>query len=304
METTQPTTPTIIRKAPSRWRASRFLKMSILPRFVLILGSILFIIPFYWMFVSAVKSIPEGTKFPPSLIPANWVWQNFIDAVNYIPFGVFATNSLIITVGATIGAVLSNTLIAYGFSRIQWPGRNAMFYICIATLFLPYPVILVALFDIFGRLPSFGLQGAKSWVDTFLPLIVPAFFGNPFYIFLMRQFMLGIPRELSDAARVDGASEIQTFWKVIMPLTKPAIVVVAIFAAVAAWNEFLLPLLYLQENNKYPLAIGLAFFTSEHDVAYNLLMAASTLIVLPIVIVFILAQRFFIEGITVGGVKG
>ncbi len=123
-----------------------------------------------------------------------------------------------------------------------------MFYVCIATLFLPYPVILVALFDIFGKLPSFGLQGARSWVDTFLPLIVPAFFGNPFYIFLMRQFMLGIPRELSDAARVDGATEIQTFWRVILPLTKPAIVVVAIFAAVGAWNEFLLPLLYLQDN--------------------------------------------------------
>jgi len=179
-----------------------------------------------------------------------------------------------------------------------------LFYICVATIFLPYPVILVALFDIFGKLPSFGVQGAQHWVNTFLPLIVPAFFGNPFYIFLMRQFMLGIPRELSDAARVDGASEIRTFWNVILPLTKPAVVVVAILAAVAAWNEFLLPLLYLQENDKYPLAVGLVFFTSEHDVSYNLLMAASTLIVLPVVILFIFAQRFFIEGITVGGVKG
>jgi multiple sugar transport system permease protein len=277
---------------------------SILPRIILIAASLLFIIPFYWMVVSALKSTQELTKFPPTLIPGALVWQNFVDAVNYIPFGLYTLNSLIITVGITIGAVLSNTVVAYGFSRIQWPGRNAMFYICIATLFLPYPVILVALFDIFGRLPSFGLQGAKSWVDTFLPLIVPAFFGNPFYIFLMRQFMLGIPRELSDAARVDGASEIQTFWKVIMPLTKPAIVVVAIFAAVAAWNEFLLPLLYLQENSKYPLAVGLAFYTSQHDVAYNLLMAAATLVVLPVVVIFLLAQRFFVEGITVGGVKG
>jgi len=213
-------------------------------------------------------------------------------------------NSLIITIGATIGAVLSNTLIAYGFSRIQWPGRNKVFYVCVATIFLPYPVVLVALFDIFSKLPSFGIQGGHSWINTFLPLIVPAFFGNPFYIFLMRQFMMGIPKELSDAARVDGASELQTFWHVILPLTKPAVTVIGILAAVAAWNEFLLPLLYLQENTKYPLAIGLAFFTSEHDVAYNLLMAASTLIVLPIVVVFILAQRFFIEGITVGGVKG
>jgi len=290
--------------APSGRRWRRVVTRSVLPRVVLILGCLVFLAPFYWMVISALKTNAELTQFPPSLIPGAWAWQNFVDAVNYIPFGLYTLNSLTITVGATIGAVLSNTLVAYGFSRIQWPGRNVLFYICVATIFLPYPVILVALFDIFGKLPSFGVQGAQHWVHTFLPLIVPAFFGNPFYIFLMRQFMLGIPRELSDAARVDGASEIRTFWNVILPLTKPAVVVVAILAAVAAWNEFLLPLLYLQENDKYPLAVGLVFFTSEHDVSYNLLMAASTLIVLPVVIIFLVAQRFFIEGITVGGVKG
>jgi multiple sugar transport system permease protein len=291
---------------PKRRRRSplQILRGSVGPRIVLILAALLFIVPFYWMFVTAVKSNQELTHFPPTVIPGNWVWQNFVDAVNYIPFGLYALNSVIITVGVTIGAVISNTLVAYGFSRIQWPGRNLLFYMCIATLFLPYPVILVALFDIFGKLPSFGLQGAHSWVDTFLPLIVPAFFGNPFYIFLMRQFMLGIPHELSDAAKVDGASEIQTFRKVILPLAKPAVVVVAIFSAVGAWNEFLLPLLYLQDSSKYPLAVGLAFYTSQHDVAYNLLMAASTLVVLPIILCFIFAQRFFVEGITVGGVKG
>src|SRR6266516_240003 len=282
---------------PPGRRFRRSLTKSILPRIVLIVFALVFIAPFYWMVASALKSVQEGVAFPPTLVPQAWRWQNFIDAINYIPFGLYALNSLIITVGATVGAVLSNTLVAYGFSRIQWPGRNVLFYICVATIFLPYPVILVALFDIFGKLPSFGVQGAQHWVNTFLPLIVPAFFGNPFYIFLMRQFMLGIPRELSDAARVDGASEIRTFWNVILPLTKPAVVVVAILAAVAAWNEFLLPLLYLQENDKYPLAVGLVFFTSEHDVSYNLLMAASTLIVLPVVILFIFAQRFFIEGI-------
>jgi multiple sugar transport system permease protein len=282
----------------------QILRGSVGPRIILVLAAALFIVPFYWMFVTALKSNAELTHFPPTVIPGNWVWQNFVDAVNYIPFGLYALNSLIITVGVTIGAIVSNTLVAYGFSRIQWPGRNLMFYMCIATLFLPYPVILVALFDIFGKLPSFGLQGAHSWVDTFLPLIVPAFFGNPFYIFLMRQFMLGIPHELSDAAKVDGASEIQTFRKVILPLAKPAVVVVAIFSAVGAWNEFLLPLLYLQDQSKYPLAVGLAFYTSEHDVAYNLLMAASTLVVLPVILCFIFAQRFFVEGITVGGVKG
>jgi multiple sugar transport system permease protein len=296
--------PAAVTRTRRRRRPGHILTQSVIPRIVLILAAILFIVPFYWMVVSALKSNRELTIFPPSLVPGDWVWQNFVDAVNYIPFGLYALNSLIITIGITIGAIISNTLVAYGFSRIQWPGRNIMFYMCIATLFLPYPVILVALFDIFGRLPSFGLQGARSWVDTFLPLIVPAFFGNPFYIFLMRQFMLGIPRELSDAARVDGASEIQTFWKVILPLAKPAVVVVGIFAAVGAWNEFLLPLLYLQDNSKYPLAVGLAFYTSQHDVAYNLLMAAATLVVLPVVVIFLLAQRFFIEGVTVGGVKG
>jgi multiple sugar transport system permease protein len=303
MATTEVARP-IARTAPSGRRLRHALTASILPRIILIAFGLIFLAPFYWMVVSSLKSVQESTSFPPTLIPQAWRWQNFVDAVNYIPFGLFALNSFIITVGATIGAVLSNTLIAYGFSRIQWPGRNKVFYICLATIFLPYPVVLVALFDIFSKLPSFGIQGSHSWINTFLPLIVPAFFGNPFYIFLMRQFMMGIPKELSDAARVDGASELQTFWHVILPLTKPAVTVIGILAAVAAWNEFLLPLLYLQESDKYTLAIGLAFFTSEHDVAYNLLMAASTLIVLPIVIVFILAQRFFIEGITVGGVKG
>ncbi len=285
-------------------RSSRFLTGSVLPRVVAILFALVFIVPFYWMVVSALKSPHEGTRVPPTLIPETFVWQNFPDAVSFIPFFLFALNSVIITLGITIGSVLSNTLIAYGFSRIDWRGREQVFYICLATIFLPYPVILVALFDIFGRLPSFGIQGSDSWVNTFLPLIVPAFFGNPFYIFLIRQFMLSIPHELSDAARVDGASEFQAFWKVILPLTKPAVTVVAIFAAVGAWNEFLLPLLYLHDQSKYPLAVGLAFFTGEHDVSYNLLMAATTLVVLPVVVIFIVAQRFFVEGVTVGGVKG
>jgi multiple sugar transport system permease protein len=289
---------------PGRSRTHLFLTRSVLPRIVLILGCLLFLMPFYFMVASALKTTQEATRTPPTIFPMSLAWNNFADAVNYIPFALYTFNSVAITIGATIGAVLSNTMIAYGFSRIQWRGRNLVFYVCLATIFLPYPVVLVALFDIFGRLPAFGLQGSQHWVDTFLPLIVPAFFGNPLYIFLMRQFMLGIPRELSDAARVDGASEIRTFWNVILPLTKPAVVVVAILALVAAWNEFLLPLLYLQSQDKYPLAVGLAFFTSEHDVAYNLLMAAATLIVLPIIIVFVLFQRFFIEGITVGGVKG
>jgi multiple sugar transport system permease protein len=302
LDATQPVASAAV--ARHRRRPSQLFAGSILPRLIAIAFAILFIIPFYWMVVSALKSPHEGTRVPPTLIPETFVWQNFPDAVSFIPFFLFALNSVIITLGITLGSVLSNTLIAYGFSRIDWRGREQVFYVCLATIFLPYPVILVALFDIFGRLPSFGIQGSSSWVNTFLPLIVPAFFGNPFYIFLIRQFMLTIPHELSDAARVDGATEFQTFWKVILPLTKPAVTVVAIFAAVGAWNEFLLPLLYLHDQSKYPLAVGLAFFTGEHDVSYNLLMAATTLVVLPVVVIFVFAQRFFVEGVTVGGVKG
>ena len=194
-----------VRPVAPRRRLSRVFTRSILPRVVLVGGAILFLAPLYWMLLSALKTNRELATFPPSLIPHSWVWSNFIDAINFIPFALYAFNSSIITLGVTIGAVFSNTLVAYGFSRIRWPGRDALFYVCMATLFLPFPVLIVGLFDIFAGL---------GWVDSYLPIIVPAFFANPFYIFLMRQFMLTIPRELSDAARVDGASELQTFWRV------------------------------------------------------------------------------------------
>ena len=168
MATTEAVRP-VAAITPSGRRFRRVLTGSILPRVVLILFCLIFITPFYWMVASALKSVQEGATFPPTLIPQAWRWQNFVDAVNYIPFGLYALNSLIITIGATIGAVLSNTVIAYGFSRIQWPGRNPLFYVCVATIFLPYPVVLVALFDIFSKLPSFGIQGGHSWINTFLP---------------------------------------------------------------------------------------------------------------------------------------
>jgi multiple sugar transport system permease protein len=164
-----------------------------------------------------------------------------------------------------------------------------------ASIFLPFPVLIVALFDIFAKL---------QWVDTFLPLIVPAFFGNPFFIFLMRQYFLGLPMEISEQARIDGANEFQVFLFVIMPLAKPAIAVVIIFAAVQAWGEFLTPLLFLQDETKYPLSIGLQFYRQSHDVSYNLLMAASTMIVVPIIALFLVFQRFFIQGVTAGSLKG
>jgi len=280
--------------SPPPWRHVRFPK-TLGARVGLIVAGLLFMLPFYWMANSALKNIQELSAFPPTLWPHAPAFENFVRAVTYIPFGTFLLNSVILTAGVTIGSAISNPLIAYGFSRIKWPGRDVVFGIVLASIFLPFPVLIVALFDIFAKL---------HWIDTFLPIIVPAFFGNPFFIFLMRQFFMRLPSEISEQARIDGANEFQVFLRIIMPLAKPAVAVVIIFAAVQAWGEFLAPLLYLQDESKYPLSIGLQFYRQEHDVSYNLLMAASTLIVLPVVALFLAFQRFFIEGITVGAVKG
>jgi multiple sugar transport system permease protein len=276
-------------------RSARQIRQKIFARITLILLCAVFLAPLYWMLVTALKTDAELTRFPPTLIPMDPQWSNFVEAVNFIPFGTYLWNTSVVTFFTILGAVISNPLIAYGFSRIDWPGRDRVFYFVIATIFIPFPVLMVALFDIFARL---------GWVNTFLPLVVPMFFGNAFWIFLIRQFMMQIPNEISDAARVDGANEFQIFWRIIMPLCMPAIAVVGIFAAVHAWNDFLGPLIFLQDESKYTLAIGLQFFRSLHDVEFSLLMAASTLVVLPIVVIFLVFQRFFVEGLSVGGVKG
>jgi multiple sugar transport system permease protein len=288
--------PTVTRMpTPRQPLADRLFLKSVAVRIGLIIACALFVLPFYWMLNSAVKTTDELTQFPPTLIPKVWDFANFIRAVQYVPFGTFLLNSIIITVGFTVGAAISNPLIAYGFARIKWPGREFVFGVCMATIFLPFPVLIVALFDIFAKL---------HWIDTFLPLIVPAYFGSPFFIFLMRQFYLSLPSEISEAARIDGANEFQVFLRIILPLARPAVAAVTIFAAVQAWGEFLTPLLFLQDESKYPLSIGLQFYRQSHDVSYNLLMAASTLVVVPIVALFIAFQRFFIQGVTAGSLKG
>lgn len=267
----------------------------ILPRVLLAALCLFFLFPFYQMIITSLKTTKELNAFPPTLWPHAPVWSNYVDAVKYIPFFRYTLNSLIIAGGVTVGAMLSNSLIAYGFARIRWPGRDTVFFVALATMFIPFPVTIVALFDIFARI---------HWVDTYLPLIVPAFFGQAFSIFLMRQFLMEIPKELSEAARMDGSNEMQTFLVVILPLMKPAIAVVAIFAGVGAWNDFLTPLLFLNSERLYPLSIGLQFYRSQHTVQYSLLMAASTLVVLPLIALFLSFQKFFIEGVTVGSIKG
>jgi multiple sugar transport system permease protein len=279
-----------------RDRSARRINQQLIPRIILILMCGLFILPFYWMVVIGLKSNQELTWYPPSLYPHNPIWANFKAATEAFPFWRFAWNTTAITILTIIGAVISNPIIAYGFSRIEWPGRDKVFLVVLATVFVPFPVLIVALFDIFAQL---------GWINTYWPLVVPMFFGQAFWIFLMRQFLMQIPKDLSDAARIDGANEIQIFWQIILPQTLPAIGAIGIFAGVHAWNDFLGPLIYMQDASRYTLSIGLTFFQQQdaYDVQYNLLMAASALIVLPVVVMFLLFQKSFIEGISVGSIK-
>jgi len=214
--------------------------------------------------------------------------------MGFFPFGQYLFNTMVICAGTVIGTLFSNSLIAYGLSRIQWPGRNLVFILLLGTLLLPFQVTLIPLFIMFAHI---------GWVDTYLPLIVPAFFGNAFFMFLLRQFFLTIPSELGDAVRIDGGSEFTVFWRIVIPLSKSALAVVALFAFINAWNDFLGPLVYLRTQSKYTLAIGLSTFLGEYGSQWSWLMAASTLVFIPIVILFFFTQRLFIQGITFTGSK-
>lgn len=222
-------------------------------------------------------------------------WQNYPKAFATMNFWINLRNTLFICISVVIGTVISCSLVAYSFSRIEWPGRDALFVVVLATMMLPYEVTLVPLFVLYKYL---------GWTGSFKPLIVPAFFGTPFYIFLLRQFFMGIPRDLSSAARIDGCSEFGIFMNVIVPLSKPALATAALFMFLFQWADFLNPLIYLQDDRQYTLAIALQQFQSNHESEWGPLMAMSTVITAPIIVLFFLTQRTFIQGITMTGLKG
>lgn len=265
-------------------------------RLVMLLVLVLFSLPLYWMLISALKTPEELAQFPPTLFPQEFRWQNFADAVTVMPFWTFFRNSAIITISVVVFSVISNFIVAYGFACIDWPGRNKVFFIVLATLFLPFPVTLIPMFDMWAGL---------GFVNTWVPLIVPALFAGGFFTFLLRQFMLQTPRDMLDAARVDGANEWSIAWRIVFPTARPAVTVIAIFSAVGTWNDFMGPLIYLQDTDKQTLSIGMQVFRSVNaqDIQFNLLMAASFLVLLPLVILFFMFQRYFISGITLGGFK-
>ena len=273
----------------------RYLRGQILGRILLLAMSIVFLLPILWMFTTSIKESSQVMAYPPIWFPWPPKWENYKIAVNAIPFLLYLRNTVTICFFTIIGTLLSSTLVAYSLAKIPWPGRNVLLLLILSTMMLPFPVTMIPLFVTFGRL---------GWVNTFKPLIVPSFLGNAFYIFLLRQFFMTIPGELSDAARIDGASELGIFRRVILPLSKPVLAVVALFQFLGSWNDFLGPLIYLQSNDKYTLAIGLQMYRTTNYVEWELLMAASTLVVIPILVLFFFAQRTFIEGIAITGIKG
>ena len=281
-----------------RWPLSETRKQ-LVSRLFLIAASLFYLSPMYWMVVTALKSDKELAQFPPTLWPQELVWKNFDQATKTFPFLSYLGNTIIYAAFTVLGSVLSNFVIAYGFSRIKWPGRDLMFYPVIASIFIfvQFPVNPITM------VPMFSLFAGLGLVNSFLPLILPSFLGNPFFIFLLRQFMLQIPASLSEAARLDGANEFQIMARIILPLTRPALVVVALLAGVNAWNDFLGPLIYLQNDKLYTLSLGLTFFKTMHGIQFNLLMAASCLVVVPVVLVFLCFQRFFLEGVSLGSGK-
>lgn len=267
---------------------------TLLSQIALIVVGILFLIPFLWLILSSLKTPQELFTTPPTWIPRIWDFANYVHAFTAFPFFLYLKNTLILVFFNIIGALISNTLIAYGFARIPWKGRNVVFVVVLATMMLPFQVTMIPLYVLFSRL---------HWIGTFLPLIVPAFFGNAFFIFLLRQFFSGIPKELSEAARVDGASEFFIFARIVLPLSKAALTTVAIFTFINTWGDFLGPLIYLNNNQLYTLSIGIQQIMSANDPRWNLLMAVGTAMTLPVIVLFFFMQKQFIQGITFGGVK-
>ncbi len=261
---------------------------------LLIAGVALMFIPLAWTISTSLKSPGEVFIFPPKWIPSKIVWQNYADAVTKIPFWRYLWNTTYITGLSIIGKVISIMLVAFAFSRLRWWGRDFMFLLMLSTMMLPPHVTLIPQFILFKNL---------GWINTYWPLILPAFFGGPWLTFLVRQYLMTLPRDLDDAARIDGCSNWGVFWRIILPMAKPAVIIVVIFVFNGTWNEFLMPLIYLHSQDKFTLALGLRMFQGEASTSWNLLMAASLLTMLPVLVLFFAAQKYFMQGIVFTGVK-
>jgi multiple sugar transport system permease protein len=282
------------RNSPGRWLA----------QLLLLVSAAVMLLPFLWIVMTSVKTADNAMAYPPQWWPHPFSWRNYRDVLHYANVDVllWTRNTLIVEVLSVSGVTISSVVVAYGFAKIKFHGRGLLLGLMLSTMMIPFPVTMVPLFTIFRWL---GDHTGVPWLGTFKPLWVPTWLGQAFSIFLLRQFFMTIPEELTEAARIDGCSELGILFRVIVPLSRPAIVVVALFAFMGTWNDFIAPLIYLQRPQQFTLALGLQNLQSQHNgTPWHLLMAATVLVILPVIILFLLAQRTFIEGIATTGIKG
>jgi multiple sugar transport system permease protein len=280
----------------SRTRQGRRIAFEVIMHIVLLSVGVLMLVPFAWLVSTSLKSPGREFVFPPQWIPNPIVWSNYPDALTSQPFDLFLKNTLIVAVTATAGAVVTASMVAYGFARLRFPGRDLLFVVLLSTMMLPGVVVII---------PKFVLFRYANWIDTLYPLIVPWWLGgHPFYIFLYRQFFLTLPMELEESARIDGATSFRIWWQIILPLSTPVVTTVSLFCFMARWNEFLAPLIYINSVHRRTLALGLQVFQGLYSSSPNLMMAASTTMILPILVMFFLAQRYFVRGIAMTGLTG
>ncbi|MGQ9556164.1 MAG: carbohydrate ABC transporter permease [Anaerolineae bacterium] len=260
-------------------------------------GGVVLMMPLAWMISTSLKPLGQIWIFPPQWIPSNPLWHNYLEVFTARPYLLYVRNAIYIVVVAEIGTLLSCSLVAYGFARLRFPGREFLFMVLLGTMMIPGYVTLIPIFIFFKNI---------GWLDTYNPLLVPAFFGTPVYIFLLRQFYMTIPLEMDDAAKIDGCGYLGIYWRILLPLVKPALAAVAIFTFMGRWNDYFGPLIFLMDERKWPVALGLLayqFGKSSYYIQWNVLMAASALTLVPCLLLFFLAQRIFIQGVVITGVE-
>jgi ABC-type glycerol-3-phosphate transport system permease component len=266
----------------------------------IVLGAVsaAFMLPFAWMVSVSLHDVRGVFEQPFNWVPAPPLWENYPEVMTLVPFGRYFLNTVFVTGLVLVGTVLSSSLVAYGFSRIRFHGRNVLFALCLSTMMLPGQVTMIPLYILFSKI---------GWVDTLWPLIVPSFFGAPFYIFLLRQFFLTIPREYDEAALLDGASRFRIYWSIILPLARPALITVAVFAFIGTWNDFFTPLIYINSPEHATLTLGLNMLKSQivgtGMTQWHLLMAAAVMVMVPNILLFTIAQRYLVKGIAMGGLR-
>jgi multiple sugar transport system permease protein len=275
-------------------RAMNFIKKTV-AYLLLTIGALTMIIPFLWMLSTALKETGELFCYPPVWIPKPLVWENFIEVFDTLPFGIFFLNSLKVALLGTLGTLISCSSGAYAFARLRFPGKETLFTLVLLTMMIPGQVTMI---------PVFIVMRYLGWYDTHLPLWVPSFFGSAFGIFLLRQFFSSLPAELDDAAKIDGCNYFQIFLKIYLPLSKPALATLGVLTFMGSWNNLLGPVIYLKNIEKFTLTIGLSFFQGQFTTNYTLLMAGSLISILPILVVYIFAQKYFVQGIALTGIKG